>query len=161
MTIYELTEELQQLLAMLADPEVDEEVLADTLEAVKGEFELKADGYGKVREELISHITAIKAQEARLAAYRRSLEKNTEKLEAALKFAMEQTGQKKLQTELFTFSIRATPPKVVVLDEDSVPFEYWKAAEPTLDKTALKEYLKTNPDTTWARLESGTSLSIK
>ncbi|MBR6271378.1 MAG: siphovirus Gp157 family protein [Lachnospiraceae bacterium] len=160
-TIYELTEELQALLDMMADPETDPEVLADTIEAVQGEFADKADGYGRVRAELLGKAAALKAEEQRLAAYRKSIEGNIDKLEGALKAAMEQTGQKKIQTELFTFSIRNNPGKVVVLDERAVPFEFWKPADPTLDKTAIKDYLKEHADCTWAKIEAGTSLTIK
>ena len=160
MTIYELTEEMQQLLLMLEDPEMDPEMINDTLEAVAGEFADKADGYGRVRQELLRRIEGLKAEEARLAEYRRRVEKNVESLEAALKGAMEATGQKKIQTELFTFSVKATPPKVVVTNAEMVPFDYLKVAEPTVDKVALKTFLKDH-EVDWAHLESGTALSIK
>ena len=42
MTLYELTAEFQELLNMMEDPEVDDQVLADTLAAVAGEIEAKA-----------------------------------------------------------------------------------------------------------------------
>ena len=48
MTLYELTNELQELLALAEDPEMDPQMIADTLEGLEGEIELKAEGYGKV-----------------------------------------------------------------------------------------------------------------
>ena len=38
MTLHELTEEFQQLLALAEDPETDEQILADTMEGLEGEI---------------------------------------------------------------------------------------------------------------------------
>ena len=46
-TLYELTDEYRQLLEMMEDDTVDPEILKDTLEAVDGEIEVKADGCAK------------------------------------------------------------------------------------------------------------------
>ena len=51
-TLYELTDEYKQLLDMLEDETVDPEILKDTLEAVDGEIEVKADGCAKLIKEL-------------------------------------------------------------------------------------------------------------
>ena len=51
-SLYQLTEQYQELLSMALDPDVDPEALADTMEAIEGEFEDKADGYAKVMKEL-------------------------------------------------------------------------------------------------------------
>ena len=48
MKLYELTEQYEMLQEMMYDPEVDEQVLHDTLEAIWGEIEEKADGYAKI-----------------------------------------------------------------------------------------------------------------
>ena len=42
-TMYELTGEYRELLAMAGDPEIDPEAIADTLEAISGEIEVKAE----------------------------------------------------------------------------------------------------------------------
>ena len=51
-TLYQLTEAYQELLSMALDPDTDPEALADTMEAIEGEFEDKADGYAKVMKEM-------------------------------------------------------------------------------------------------------------
>ena len=43
-TLYELGNEYEQLLMIAEDPDVDPQVLADTMEALEGEIEKKADG---------------------------------------------------------------------------------------------------------------------
>ena len=42
-TIYELTENYEAIEALLCDEEVDEQTVLDTLEAIEGEIEDKAD----------------------------------------------------------------------------------------------------------------------
>ena len=44
-SIYELTGEYLELMDMLEDEEVDEQTIIDTLEALDGEIENKADNY--------------------------------------------------------------------------------------------------------------------
>lgn len=46
-TLYELTEQYQAVMDMLCDAEADEQVIFDTLEAIDGEIEEKADNYAK------------------------------------------------------------------------------------------------------------------
>ncbi len=46
MNLYELTGQFLQLQQMLEDPETEADVIKDTMEAVEGEIEVKADGYG-------------------------------------------------------------------------------------------------------------------
>ena len=46
-TLYEIKDELQEIMLMM-DEDPDNEVIVDTLEALKGELEVKAEGYCKV-----------------------------------------------------------------------------------------------------------------
>lgn len=41
-----------------------------------------------------------------------------------------------------TLSLAKRPPKLVVTEESDIPADYWKPADPTLDKKALTEALK-------------------
>ena len=47
-SIYELTGEYLELMDMLEDEEIDEQTIIDTLEALDGEIENKADNYAKI-----------------------------------------------------------------------------------------------------------------
>ena len=46
--LYEITQDYMTILAMMEDPELDPQTLADTMEAVEGELEVKAENYAKV-----------------------------------------------------------------------------------------------------------------
>lgn len=47
-SLYELTEDYKELLAMAEDEELDSELLADTLEGIEGSIEEKAEASGKI-----------------------------------------------------------------------------------------------------------------
>ena len=48
MTLYNLTVQFQTILEMAEDTELDPQLIADTLEGVEGEIEVKLDSYGIV-----------------------------------------------------------------------------------------------------------------
>ena len=46
--LYEIEQQWEEIFEMLADDEIDEEMIFDTLESIEGEFEDKADNYAKI-----------------------------------------------------------------------------------------------------------------
>ena len=48
MKLYELTEQYDGVMNLLYDGETDEQTILDTLEAIEGEIEDKADNYAKI-----------------------------------------------------------------------------------------------------------------
>ena len=73
MNLYEITGDYLSLMDMMQDSDADEQILADTLEGIEGEFEEKADAYAKIIRNLTAYIDAIKTEEERLSAKRKSL----------------------------------------------------------------------------------------
>lgn len=164
MTLYEVTSDYLRIMAMMEDPELDPQTLADTMEAVEGELEVKADGYAKVIRNMESDISAIKAELTRLSDRKKTIEKNIQTLKLALQKAMEITGKTKFKTELFSFGVRNNAPAVVIDEQyiENIPTEYLRIKEPEIDKTKLKEALKAGVDLEGiAHLEKSSSLVIK
>lgn len=164
MTLYELTNELQELLALAEDPEMDPQMIQDTLEGLEGEIEVKAEGYGKVIAQMKADALALKGEIDRLSARKKTIEGNVDRITERLKMAMITMQKDKIETPLFKFTIRKNPPKLVVdADPEGIPAAYWIPQEPKLDSAKLKEDVK-NGDKfalTIAHLEQGESLSIK
>ena len=164
MTLYELTSEYLDLLAMLEDPDVDEDLINDTLEGIDGELEVKADGYARVMRQMDADAKAIKAEEERLANRRKSLENRSAALKSRLQQMMEITGKVKFKTELFSFGIQKNP-AAVVMDEqyiENIPECYLIIQEPKIDKQKIKEDLKAGLDLEGiAHLEQTESLRIR
>lgn len=164
MTLYELTDELMMLLDIAEDPDVDPEVVEDTLAALTGEIEEKAVGYGKVIRQLESDAVALKAEEARLNNRRKTLESNVKRMKDSLFMAMKALDKQKIDTDLFKFSIRKNPAAVVIDEQyiENIPEEYLIQQDPKIDKAKLKEDLKAGKDLDGiAHLEQGESLMIK
>ena len=161
MTLYELSSEYMKLLAMMEDPEVDDDVLADTLEGIDGELEVKADGYARVMRQMDADAKAIKAEEERLYARRKSLENRSAWLKQRLQDVMELTGKTKFKTELFSFGIQKNPPKVVITDESRIGHDYLIPQPPKVDAKAIKDALNDGFHFDWAHLEQSESLRIR
>lgn len=139
-SIYEITSDYLSLMEMAESEDVDAQMVADTLEAVEGELEYKAEAYAKIMKNLEGDITALKAEEERLAQKRKTIENNIKRMKEALQGAMEVTGKTKFKTKLFSFGIQKNAPSVVVTaDIKDIPEEYLRVKEPEVDKTAIKK----------------------
>lgn len=162
--IYEITNDYLQIMAMLEDSDLDPQTLADTMEGIEGEFEIKAENYAKVMKNLEGDILAIKTEIDRLTAKKKALENNIKNMKSTLQTAMETTGKTKFKTELFSFSVRNNAPKVVMDEEylENVPERFLKYSDPTINRSAIKEAIQNGEDLEGlAHLEQSTSLSIR
>lgn len=142
MTIYELTDEYRRLMELAEDPEVEVDILADTIEALDGEIEAKADGYGRVIKNLEADISGIHAEEARLARRRRAMESNLDHIKDALLWGMRECNKPSIKTDLFGFRIQKNPASVEIDPDAVIPDEYLIPQEPKVDRQALKDALK-------------------
>ena len=158
-TLYELTGQYLELME-IAD-EADPDVLRDTLEAIDGEIEIKAENYAKVIKNLEGKEDALDKEIARLQDRKRSVSNSIKSIKGNLERAMITTGKRKFKTDLFSFGIQKNPPTVQVMDEAAVPEEFWKPQDPVLDRKGLTAYLKANGPTEYAYLAQGESLRIR
>lgn len=164
MTLYELTGQYLQLLALAEDPDTDPEAFSDTLEGLGGEIEDKADGYAKVIRQLESDSTGLKAEIDRLTSRKRAIDNSIDRMKESLKNAMIWCEKPKFKTELFSFGIQKNPASVVLDAPDlaTIPIEYLIAQEPKVDKAKMKDDLKAGKDLGGiAHLEQTESLRIR
>ena len=163
-TLYEIVNDYLTIQHMMEDPDLDPQTLADTMEGIEGELEVKADGYAKVIRNMEADIEAIKSEVNRLTDRRKTIEKNIQTLKLALQKSMEITGKTKFKTELFSFGIRNNAPSVIMDETDisKIPAAYLRIKDPDIDKAKLKEDLKAGVDLSGvAHLEKSQSLMIK
>lgn len=141
-TLYELTGDYMDLLELAGsdDPD-DEQAFADTLEAILGAIDVKADGYATVMAEINGRVDIIKAEIDRLAAMKRTLENRTARMKDALLQTMKVTGRDVIKTDLHTIKITKNGGKLPLIFEEgaSVP-EKWCKLEPdtAMIRTALE-----------------------
>lgn len=162
--LYKITQDYLQILSMMEDPELNPQTLADTMEAVEGELEIKAENYAKVMKNLEADVAGIKAEIDRLSERKKTIENNIKNMKSALQMAMETTGKTKFKTELFSFNIQKNAPTVVIdaSDPNNIPPDFLKFKDPEVDKTAIKAAIQNGMDLTGvAHLEQSESLRIK
>ena len=160
-TIYELTADYLEVLEMANNPDIPADAIADTLEAVSGEIEMKAENTAKILTELKASAENLKAEEKRLKSKRESIENNITAIKERLYTAMKVTGKTKFKTPLFSFSIGKNPKSLVVDFPERVPAEYLIPQQPKVDNAKLKEDLNNGKVYDFAHLEQSESIRIK
>lgn len=162
-SIYDLTEDYMNLLAMAEDPDIDEQAFMDTLEGIEGALEDKADGYAKVMKQLEANAGGLDTEIKRLQERKSLMAKNVDRMKSTLQKMMETTRKEKFKTELFSFNIQNNPPSLVLDSEDIevIPMEYLVPQDPKIDKTKIKADIKAGKEIAFAHMETGRSLRIK
>lgn len=164
MNLYELTSDFLQLQQMLEDPEMDSQLLEDTMAAIEGEIEWKADNYAKVIRNMEGSIEAIKKEEERLSNKKAVLEGSIKRLKDNLQNAMVATGKTKFKTDLFSFGIQkngGSLPVIVDVETEKLPDDLVIITEKP-DLKAIAKYIEETGDVTYAHFgERGESLRIK
>jgi hypothetical protein len=159
--MYELTADYLEVLELASNPDIDPQAITDTLEAINAEIEIKAENTAKVMRELEEMAAALKAEEQRMNARRKSIENNVERIKAGLYNAIKATNKTKFRTDLFSFNIQKNPAKLVIDDESKIPKKYYVPQPAKLDMAKLRDDLKAGAVRKYAHLEQGESLRIK
>lgn len=158
MTLYELTREYQELLAMMEDPDVDPQTVEDTLEGLDGEIEIKAENYIRVIKELEAESNKLDMEIKRLTSRWDSCQINIRKLKESLLTSMQETGKDKIRTEHFRISVAKNGGLKPIRVTGDVPPEFCKL-EP--DSKKIREALN-NGELGFAHFEErGVHLSVR
>lgn len=160
-SLYDLTGDMIELMELMEDPEADEETLQKALDGLMTAFDKKFDGYMKVFKELEAKEVALKAEADRIKARKATFKNRKDRIKETILLAMLATDRKKIETDLFSATVKDTAGKVVIDDEDDVPDEFWIPQPAELDLKGIKEYLKENKNTEWAHIEPGKSVAFK
>lgn len=159
-TLYELTQDYQNLMAMADDPEIDDQIFKDTLEGLEGAIEDKADGYASVIRNLEvnvgaldGRIQAIERELDRVKDHKKSLENRIAYMKETLCTAMIACDKKKFHTSKFNFWVQKSTPAVVIDNEADVSFEYFDIPEPRISKAKIKDALTKGEVLSFAHLE--------
>lgn len=164
--LYEIQTNYLAALEMFTDPETDipPEAVADTLEAIEGEFQEKAVQVAAFARQMEKEAEAIEEAEKQMAKRRKALEGRARWLKDYVKIGMEMMGQSKISAPWFVLSIAKNPGAVDVFDAAAIPGEFMRIPEPpppAPDKTAIKAALAAGREVPGARMVNGTRLSIR
>lgn len=161
MTLYDLTNDFITVLEMAQDPEIDEQVIADTLEMIGGDIEYKADGYAKIITQLSANVEILTSEIKRLSDRKSAISKNIDKMKSMLTYAMNSTGKTKFKTDFFSFNVQKNPLSLVVDDVEKIPQEYLIPQEPKVDKKAITALIKSGEPCDYAHLEQTEGVRIR
>lgn len=162
--LYVLAGEFRQAADQLADLDLDEQTVADTLESMGGDLEVKASNVAMFARNLEATAAAIKEAEAQMAQRRKAIEKRAENVRAYILRCMESAGIKKIDSPHLSLTIKANPPSVDVFDPAQIPEHLMRQKPPPPpepDKTAIKAVLSIGQEVPGARLVKGSRLEVK
>lgn len=166
MTLYELSVQMQTILEMAEDTELDPQLIADTLEGVEGEIEVKLDSYGIVMNELQMDVAKIDQEIKRLTEKKKQINSNIDRMKAAVMNTMTLMGTRKVKGDNFTWSIQKNGGKAPLILDESIPAfnlpEEYQVWDVKPDKEAIRFALENGKVFDFARLgERGESLRLK
>ena len=163
MTLYELKDEYKQLLEMLEDPDIDPQVIADTMEAVSGELDVKCDSYVVIIKQLEAQVEMIDTELIRLEKNKIALTSNIKRMKSSVLDAIQLTGQRKMETDHFKLSIVKNGGKQPMeVDEiEKIPQAYI-SMKPVADVEKIRKELEAGRELEFARLKPrGEHLGIR
>jgi len=136
--LYELTGQYLELQDL---EDIPEDALADTLEAIEGEFNEKAVRICHVLANADGSVEAIDKEIKRLQEKKRMLTGSKERLKDYLREKMERSGITKITSDLFNVTLMKPREVVVIDDEEKIDMEYMRVSYAP-DKTKIKNALK-------------------
>ena len=160
--LFDLVGEYNDLYDLMTDPEVDEDVLLDTLEGLEGEIEVKAEGYLNVMDRISMEITACEKQVDEWTQRLKVRQNRLKSLKTRIVAAMDAINMKELNAGDRIFKIQANGGvQPMEVDKENVPDSYQRIIyEP--DMVKIRKALEDGTELSFAHLEPrGKHLRIK
>ena len=167
MRLYELTNEYLTFLDLIENDDIPEDVMRDTLEAIQGEIEVKADSIACILKSLEAEANAIREEEKRLAERRKKKENTYERLKNYLTNTLVAAGIGTVETSRNKISFRKS--ESVEIDPDTFfafvtkhnADDLLTYSKPTASKTAIKDAINSGRVVEGARLVTKNHLQLK
>lgn len=126
--LFNLVGEYKEVYDMLTDPDVDDEVVNDTLESIMGEIEVKAQGFISIIERMDMEIDACKKHKDEWAAAEKVRKNRKSRFVDMIKDTLVMLGKTEIQAGDVTMKLQnagGVPP--LIIDKDAtVPERFTK-----------------------------------
>lgn len=149
--------EIEREIMSCVDMETGEIIDTEKLDQLAMERDTKIENIACWIKNLSAEAAALKEQKQVFADRQKAAEG---KMESLKKYLSSYLNGQKFSTEKIAISFRKTS-SVNVTDMTLVPEEYLKYAEPTVNKTAVKDAIKAGLVVPGAEITEGQSISIK
>lgn len=164
LALFDIAREYRDAAATMADMDLDDQTIADTLEGMSGELEIKATNVAFFARNLEALSASIKDAEAQMAARRTALDNRARRLRAYLLNCMQLAGVQKIESTHFRIAQRENPSAVVINEPGLIPSAYLRQPDPpppTPDKAEIKAAIQRGEEVPGAHLVRGVRLEIK
>lgn len=166
MKLYEINQKYLEILEAIENEEIPMDCIKDTLDSIEGDFETKLDSIVSYIKNLKIEKEAIRDEIKTLQARVKSKENKIDGLTEYVKTSMEIFNKKKIETPRNVISIRKSPEKLVIKNEELAKEKLTKIEggviiETRINKQLLKEKLKEGEKFEFAELKAGKTLTIK
>ena len=161
--LYVLAQEYRATADQLANLDLDEQTIADTLEGMSGELEVKAQNVAFMVRNLEVAAEAIKAHREQQKEREDAIRRRADNLRSYLAQCMEACGIEKIDGPGIALSFRKSS-AVIINEPGLIPTEFLRVKPPPPpepDKTAISAAIKAGKEVPGAHIESRRSLQIK
>jgi hypothetical protein len=159
MKIYELTEQHRELERLVDEEAFTVDQVADTFEALEGEFSEKAKSLICVTQGMAKDIDSIGEEVKRLNDRKRALQNKIDSAREYLRFNMEATGINKIECPLFSIQLQNGRKSVIVDDPLILPLGTF-TTEIKPDKKAIKVLIDQDGECEGAHVEQGEKILV-
>jgi hypothetical protein len=161
--LYLLAQDFREAAEKLADSDLPDEVIQDTLESLQFPVEEKAKHVAFVIRNMEASAKAIKEAADAMLLRAKAEENRAKHLKGYLQSAMLATGISKVECPYFVLSIRNNPESVVIDAESQIPQDYMREIPATYapDKALIKKAIQDGFTVPGCHLTRTQSLSIK
>ncbi len=160
-TLYQCTADVQAVLDAYFDDETERN---DTIEAVIGRFEAKAQSVAAYCLNLAAQGDMLEAHIKAMQAKLKTCRAREGRLKDYLAANMKAAGIRSIQADdgCFAAKFAKNPPRVDIWDEAQIPQDYLRTKTTTEpDKTAIKAAIQAGREVPGAKLEQSESLRLK
>lgn len=160
--LYQLAADFCAQAEKLADMDLDPQTLADTLESISGDVEVKAQNVAMFCRNLEATADAIKAHREAQKEREDAMRKRAEALKSYLARCMDACGIQKIEGPGIALSFRKSS-AVVINEPGLIPAQYMRQPDsppPAPDKTAIAAAIKAGAEVPGAHVEQRRNLQI-
>ena len=160
-SLFQITKDARELALRLIEGELTQE-LEEVLKINQNEIQEKSINYAWAIKSIEADIDTIDAEIERLKALKSSRTNAIERMKSAVLEALTIYGIEKVSSPTLNLSVRLNPESVEIVNEYQVPDIYRKEkVTVTIDKTSIKEAIKSGLEVPGAVLDRKKRLEIK
>lgn len=161
--LFKVVGQYMQVYDMLTDPDIDDEVVNDTLEGLMGEIEVHAAGLVPVMERLDMEIDACKKHKEEWANAEKVRKARKDRLKEMIRNAMVALDKNEIQAGDITFKLQNAGGKLpLIVDENATVPERFTKITIENDNDLIRKALESGEELDFARFgERSKILKIK